>query len=85
MVKVRVALDRVGQVRAERGVGRLVGQQVVLARAWECRKLVEAGELRPADPSALERIALAYELEQGVQALQAIPMVHCAEAYARER
>ena len=73
LVQVRVALERIGEVRAERRVRGLVLDEVVLRRERQPRDVLEALEREQAAQAlALERVVLGEQREQVVEPPQAL-------------
>jgi hypothetical protein len=64
---MRVAVEREGQVGPVRGVGRLIGKQLVLDGEGQGAQLLERSDTRAAEALALERVGLADELDQAVK------------------
>src|SRR3954447_13298026 len=84
LVQVRVVLEREGQVRPERRVGRLVGDEVVLRGERQRRDRVEAVERdEAAQALALERVRLGDPLEQRVEAPEALGVPRDGDGHGR--
>ena len=66
---LRVAIERVGEVGAERRVRLLVGDQVALGQRAQVGEAGLAVEVESRDPSPLERVAVGDQLEQLGEAL----------------